>query len=292
VALSGQANRIPSRVEFDAVQGAHSSSRFCPIVRATGGLIVLGIIAVAYGIHAAMGHEAAFSCIAGALFGWILQRTRFCFLCNFRDFFERREPHGVLAILLAVGVGLIGYHVVIGAWIVDPFAGHLPAKAHITPVGWNLVLGGLAFGLGMGVSGSCMSAHFYRFGEGSLVCLFALIGSVLGFLAGFLTWNPLYLALVRRNLLSGCPPNSALVARCCFSWQLSVFLFGLYEGGLQRNRLSCGEIQPSPLSGRFSSTAGLPGSEGLLLVFLLPRSVADRTFGCDIRVVARRAISR
>jgi uncharacterized protein len=60
----------------------------------------------------------------------------------------------------------------------------------------SLVLGGLAFGLGMGVSGSCMSAHFYRFGEGSLVCLFALIGSVPGFLAGFLTWNPLYLALV------------------------------------------------------------------------------------------------
>lgn len=49
-----------------------------------------------------MGHEAAFSCIAGALFGWILQRTRFCFLCNFRDFFERREPHGVLTMVETV----------------------------------------------------------------------------------------------------------------------------------------------------------------------------------------------
>jgi uncharacterized protein len=131
------------------VQGAHSSSRFCPIVRATGGLIVLGIIVAAYGIHAAMGREAAFSWIAGAVFGCVLQRTRFCFLCNFHDSFERREPRGVLAILLAVGVGLIGYHLVTGAWIVDPFAGHLPPKAHITPIGWNLVLGRLAFGLGM-----------------------------------------------------------------------------------------------------------------------------------------------
>jgi hypothetical protein len=68
---------------------------------------------------------------------------------NFHDSFERREPRGVLAILLAVGVGLIGYHLVTGAWIVDPFAGHLPPKAHITPIGWNLVLGRLAFGLGM-----------------------------------------------------------------------------------------------------------------------------------------------
>jgi uncharacterized protein len=197
VALSGQASRIPSGAECkDVAQGEHSAPRFRPVVRATGGLIVLGIIVAAYGIHAAMGREAAFSWIAGAVFGWVLQRTRFCFLCNFRDFFERREPRGVLAILLALGVGLIGYHVVTGAWIVDPFAGHLPPKAHITPVGWNLVLGGLAFGLGMGVSGSCISAHFYRLGEGSLVCLFALIGSILGFLAGFLTWNPLYLALV------------------------------------------------------------------------------------------------
>ena len=143
-----------------------------------------------------MGREAAFSWLAGAVFGWVLQRTRFCFLCNLKDFFERREPRGVFAILLALGVGLIGYHVVTGAWIVDPFAGHLPPKAHITPVGWNLILGGLAFGIGMGVSGSCISAHFYRLGEGSLVCLFALIGSILGFLTGFLTWNPLYLALV------------------------------------------------------------------------------------------------
>jgi uncharacterized protein len=48
----------------------------------------------------------------------------------------------------------------------------------------------------MGVSGSCISAHFYRLGEGSLACLFALIASILGFLTGFLTWNPFYFALV------------------------------------------------------------------------------------------------
>jgi uncharacterized protein len=93
-----------------------------------------------------MGREAAFSWIASAVFGWVLQRTRFCFLCNFRDFFERREPRGVLAILLALVVGLIGYHVVTGAWIVDSFAGHLPPKAHIVPVGGILSLAGWHLG--------------------------------------------------------------------------------------------------------------------------------------------------
>lgn len=162
----------------------------------TGAVIVAAVVLVGYGIFAVMGREAAFSWIAGGVFGWVLQRTRFCFLCNLRDFLERREPAGALAILLALAVGLIGYHVVTGAWIVDAFAGHLPPKAHIAPVGWNLVLGGLAFGAGMGVSGSCISAHLYRLGEGSFVCLFALIGGILGFLVGFLTWNPIYLALV------------------------------------------------------------------------------------------------
>jgi uncharacterized protein len=161
-----------------------------------GAVVVAGVVLAGYGIFAAIGREAAFSWIAGGVFGWVLQRTRFCFLCNFRDFFERRDPAGVLAILLALAVGLVGYHVVTGAWIVDAFAGHLPPKAHIAPVGWNLVLGGLAFGAGMGISGSCISAHLYRLGEGSFVCLFALIGGILGFLMGFLTWNPIYLALV------------------------------------------------------------------------------------------------
>jgi uncharacterized protein len=263
VALSGQASRIPSGVECkDAVQGAYSTPRFRPVVRATGGLIVLGIIVSAYGIHATMGREAAFSWIAGAVFGWVLQRTRFCFLCNFRDFLERREPRGVLAILLALGVGLIGYHVVTGAWIVDPFAGHLPPKAHITPVGWNLVLGGLAFGLGMGVSGSCISAHFYRLGEGSLVCIFALIGSILGFLAGFLTWNPLYLALVSAKPVVWLPAKFGFGGALLLQLAALGFLVWAVRRRAASTRLRGREIQPNPLSGIFSSTAGLPGSEG------------------------------
>ena len=191
MALSGQANSTEERS-----QDVADAPRFRHVAVVAGAVIVAAVVLAGYGIFAAMGREAAFSWIAGGVFGWVLQRTRFCFLCNLRDFLERREPAGALAILLALAVGLIGYHVVTGAWIVDAFAGHLPPKAHIAPVGWNLVLGGLAFGAGMGVSGSCISAHLYRLGEGSFVCLFALIGGILGFLVGFLTWNPIYLALV------------------------------------------------------------------------------------------------
>jgi uncharacterized membrane protein YedE/YeeE len=53
-----------------------------------------------------------------------------------------------------------------------------------------------AFGIGMAVSGSCISAHFYRLGEGSPTAPFALIGTAAGFVLGFATWNPLYLAVI------------------------------------------------------------------------------------------------
>jgi hypothetical protein len=46
----------------------------------------------------------------------------------------------------------------------------------------------------MSVSGSCLSGHLYRLGEGSTVSGFALLGSILGFGLGFVTWNPLYLS--------------------------------------------------------------------------------------------------
>jgi len=63
-----------------------------------------------------------------------------------------------------------------------------------------LVLAGLAFGAGMVISGSCISAHLYRLAEGSPTAPFALLGSMIGFGLGFMSWNFLYL-----NSLSDAP---------------------------------------------------------------------------------------
>lgn len=169
---------------------------------------------------AEFGREPAFAWIAGAVFGLVLQRSRFCFFCNFRDFVERREADGVLAILLALAVGLAGCHVITGAWIVDPSAGHLPPKAHIAPVGWNLVFGGMLFGLGMALSGSCISAHLYRLGEGSMVCLFALAGLVPGFLLGFVFWNPVYLSTVSGAPVVWLPRHLGFFGALAVQWGL------------------------------------------------------------------------
>lgn len=138
----------------------------------------------------------SFSLLAGAAFGIVLQRGRFCFLCNFRDFIERRDPRGLLSILVALCVGFLLYQVVLLAWMPVPSPDRLPPNAHIGPASPILALAAFVFGLGMAVSGSCLSAHLYRLGEGSPTSPFAILGAGIGFVLGFLTWNPLFLAVI------------------------------------------------------------------------------------------------
>lgn len=159
---------------------------------------IAGVVLVALGLWAwslsadPANRNLVFSLLAGVLLGIVLQRSRFCFLCNFRDFLNARDPRGLIAILIALAVGTLLYTAVIMAWLPVPNPGRLPPNAHIGPVGPVLVVGAMVFGLGMAISGSCLSAHFYRLGEGSPTSPFALIGAAGGFLLGFITWNPLY----------------------------------------------------------------------------------------------------
>lgn len=156
--------------------------------------LVAGIVLCALRLDgvAGFGRDPAFTVFAGAAFGILLQRSRFCFFCILRELFEERDARGALGILVALAVGSLGYLVVLQPWLPDPGAGRLPPDAHIGPVSWVLVAGGISFGLGMVLSGSCISAHLYRLGEGSTLSPFALLGAVAGFVLGFLSWNTLY----------------------------------------------------------------------------------------------------
>jgi uncharacterized protein len=157
--------------------------------------IVAGIVVMAFRLDGqpGLGRDPAFTVLAGAIFGLLLQRSRFCFFCILRELFEERDARGALGILAALAIGSLGYLVVMQPWLPDPLVGRLPPDAHIGPVSWVLVAGGLSFGLGMTLSGSCISAHLYRLGEGSTLAPFALAGAVGGFMLGFASWNWLYI---------------------------------------------------------------------------------------------------
>jgi uncharacterized protein len=168
-------------------------------VRTGIALTVAGtLLAVAWWLHGhpERGGTFSFSLLAGASLGVLFERGRFCFYCIFRDLFEKQDSRGVYSVLTALAVGSVGYAFLFTLRLGDPTTGRLPTGAHIAPVSAALVLAGLAFGLGVVVSGGCIAGHLYRLGEGSLRAIPGLVGVLVGFGVGFYTWNPLYFSLI------------------------------------------------------------------------------------------------
>lgn len=163
-------------------------------------LLLLALLATAYWLHNAPGYGAAasFSLLTGTAVGILFERGRFCFYCIFRDYIEDKNSEGMFSVLAALAVGGLGYAVVFGAFLPNAASGRLPAGAHIGPVSWVLLLAGVVFGLGMALSGACISGHLYRLGEGYGRAPFALLGSLIGFGLGFYTWNGLYISSIAQ----------------------------------------------------------------------------------------------
>lgn len=159
------------------------------------GAIFLSLIVGAYVLQANSSGDSspAFSLLIGASLGVAFERGRFCFYCIFRESIEERKTRGLISIISALAVGAIGHAVLFGLFLPNPKGEGLPPNAHIAAVSLPLVAGAFAFGIGMVLSGACISGHFYRLGQGYLRAIPALIGSLFGFGLGFITWNNLYL---------------------------------------------------------------------------------------------------
>ena len=187
-----------------SVTGAASSfswSRADTIRTSVAGVIVLGLLGWAYLLssNTETGGRASFSLLIGLALGIVFERGRFCFFCIFRDSIESRKHNGFLSVIVALAVGAIGYAIVFGMYLPDTSGEYLPPNAHIGPTSWVLAIAALAFGFGMALSGACISGHLYRIGQGSLRAIPALIGALIGFGLGFISWNTLYLRAIQDS---------------------------------------------------------------------------------------------
>lgn len=142
------------------------------------------------------GSNAALMLLVGAGLGILFERGRYCFFCIFRDLFEKRDSRGMYAILVSIAVGTVGYALIFSTRIPNPTGENTPTDAHIAPVSLALVIAGLAFGLGMVISGGCIAGHLYRLPEGHLRSVPALAGVVVGFGLGFLSWDFMYSSFI------------------------------------------------------------------------------------------------
>lgn len=106
--------------------------------------------------------------VVGVLFGFALQRGRFCMNSAFRDIILGKDFTLFKALSVAILVEMIGFSALamMGTITLAP-----------KPLMWgaNLV-GGLIFGMGMVLAGGCASGITYRTGEGMLGAVMAVFG--------------------------------------------------------------------------------------------------------------------
>lgn len=166
-------------------------------------------------------HAAAiYPYVFGFFFGYIIQRSRFCFAACFRDVFLIRNASVTRAVILSLVVATIGFSVV------SLLPGHpgLESTGRIYPVGLHTVVGGVLFGLGMVIAGSCVSGCLVRIGEGYLMQWGTLAGLLAGSLLG--VWH------LNRLLLTGISDSFAIFLPRYLGWPAALSLQLLLLGSL------------------------------------------------------------
>ncbi|QSQ09108.1 hypothetical protein H0A61_01467 [Koleobacter methoxysyntrophicus] len=129
----------------------------------------------------------------GILFGFIIEKSRFCFTACFRDPILVGTTSILKAVLVALfittpGFGIIQYRNMIAG---NGIAGM------IAPVGLHTVFGAILFGIGMVIAGGCASGTLVRIGEGFLMQIITLVGFIIGVLWGahdFGWWSKLFIS--------------------------------------------------------------------------------------------------
>ena len=187
---------------MSSVETKYEWSRADSIRTSIAAVIIAGLVVLSQILEKSQtyGSKAATSLLIGVALGIAFERGRFCIFCIFRDSINERKNYGLIAIFTALAVGAVGYTVIFGIFLPVPGKEQLPPSAHIGPVSLALVLGGLAFGLGMALAGACISGQFFRLTQGYLRAIPGLIGVIIGFILSFNTWNFLY-----RNFIEGAP---------------------------------------------------------------------------------------
>jgi hypothetical protein len=118
--------------------------------------------------------------IFGIAFGFVLQRSRFCFTAALRDPVLTGSTSLTRAVIIAFVIATIGF----AAIQIGPYLAGESVPGMIKPVGLHTVIGATMFGIGMVIAGGCASGTLMRMGEGFLqqwlVIVFFVAGSALG----------------------------------------------------------------------------------------------------------------
>ena len=113
----------------------------------------------------------------GILFGYVLQRYKFCFTAGLRDIFLLKNFTLTRAILILVGISTISFTLITSI-------SNKNFSMLVQPVGIQTLIGGVLFGIGMVIAGGCATGVLMRVGEGYQMQIYAFLGLIIGSLIG------------------------------------------------------------------------------------------------------------
>lgn len=145
--------------------------------------------------------------LIGIAFGVILQRSRLCFAGAFRDLIMSGDGRLMRAIILGLAVTTVGFAMLMSRFVPDPSFNVIPPGAHIQPVGFATVVGGVTFGIGMVLAGGCVSGSLWRMGEGYLNSWVAMGGILIGLWAASKNWSWWYDHDISKREATWLPTN-------------------------------------------------------------------------------------
>ncbi|NLX62938.1 MAG: YeeE/YedE family protein [Tissierellia bacterium] len=146
------------------------------------GIIVL-IFALVFGIYLySKSHLLPFFWITGLAFGFVLQRSKFCFAAALRDPYLIGSTSLSKALLTSLALTSIGFTAIIYGYHISGL--EISLDKVIVNISPALILGGILFGIGMVLAGGCATGVLMRTGEGFQTQFVALIFFIIGSLWG------------------------------------------------------------------------------------------------------------
>ncbi len=120
--------------------------------------------------------------VLGLAFGFILQRSRFCFTASMRDPYLTKSTSVTRAVLIAFAITSIGFTAIKYGYFANGLT--IPGQSYIATISIATAVGALMFGVGMVIAGGCASGTLMRIGEGFWMQVISLFFFIVGSLWG------------------------------------------------------------------------------------------------------------
>lgn len=182
--------------DIKTTSGRRSAAKETPEQRAkkkkiqiiSGVVLVIIAIGLAFYIQGINPKAGAFIWVLGILFGYTMQRSRFCFTASLRDPVLTGGTSLTKALIIALSLASVIFaalQIKATGWDMSALKlSEVKLAGYVQDVGVHTIIGGLLFGIGAVIAGGCASGTFMRMGEGFLqqwiTLVFFIAGSIIG----------------------------------------------------------------------------------------------------------------